>query len=394
MSKPEDDLYRSLQNQEELLYEQNYNQTTSLLAQEAIHRQQEENNRLQAEQNEQLRKLTAQNADLQRRLNEQNADLQRQLEQQRQQMLDQQRQMLDRERQWRYQTWRRSADGEAYETDWLPQALQVLARIETYSGQMGRASDWDRDTISLAYNDEHSLPQKPARPQIPEEPRFARPSRPKPEKGTLLWWLHRINDPFIPFLIVAALMVCLIVHDLYIGESVFSTIVGWTLGAILYGGGIQAISSAIMGHFDRKADTLFSIKMDKREEEWENTVHAEWENTRRKIEKEYHSKYNEYVRLKQEWTDGLNAQLAVLPDAYAWSVGDSRQTYAKLSDVISRIQDTLPAARDLPAIRMPEIVDPASLSDTAVESRATLERIRSGAYESLVNETYRRLVSR
>ena len=42
MSKPEDDLYRSLQNQEELLYEQNYNQTTSLLAQEAIHRQQEE----------------------------------------------------------------------------------------------------------------------------------------------------------------------------------------------------------------------------------------------------------------------------------------------------------------------------------------------------------------
>lgn len=97
MSKPEDDLYRSLQNQEELLYEQNYNQTTSLLAQEAIHRQQEENNRLQAEQNEQLRKLTAQNADLQRRLNEQNANLQRQLEQQRQQMLDQQRQMFDRE---------------------------------------------------------------------------------------------------------------------------------------------------------------------------------------------------------------------------------------------------------------------------------------------------------
>ena len=146
MSKPEDDLYRSLQNQEELLYEQNYNQTTSLLAQEAIHRQQEENNRLQAEQNEQLRKLTAQNADLQRRLNEQNANLQRQLEQQRQQMLDQQRQMLDRERQWRYQTWRRSADGEAYETDWLPQALQVLARIGSAScrerGTAGGSSRW------------------------------------------------------------------------------------------------------------------------------------------------------------------------------------------------------------------------------------------------------------
>lgn len=393
MAKPEDDpYYQSLRNQEELLYEQNYNQTTSLLAQEAIHRQQEEGNRLQAEQNEQLKKLTAQNADLQRRLNEQNANLQRQIEQQRQQMLDQQRQMIDRERQWRYQTWRRSADGEAYETTWLPQASHVLARIETYTGQMGRAVDWDRDTISLAYNDEHSLPKKPAPPQIPEEPRFVRPFRPKPEKGTLLWWLHRINDPFIPFLIVAAFMVCLIVHDLYIGAGVFRTVAGWTFGAILYGGIIQAISSAIMGHLDRRAAIAFSIKMDKRKKEWENTVHAEWENTRRRIEEKYHSECNEYARLKQEWTDGLNAQLAVLPDAYSWSVENPRRIYAMLSDVIARIQDTLPAARDLPAVHMPELANPAMLSETAVESRATLERIRSGGYESLADEAYKRLI--
>lgn len=63
-----------------------------------------------------------------------------------------------------------------------------------------------------------------------------------------------------------------------------------------------------------------------------------------------------------------------------------------LSDVIARIQDTLPAARDLPAVHMPELANPAMLSETAVESRATLERIRSGGYESLADEAYKRLI--